>query len=194
MKNLIGNSNFPNALTLLRILLIPAFIILFYLPWRWGHLCAASIFAFAAVTDWIDGYLARSLKQVTRFGTFLDPVADKLVIVTALVLVVGEFGKIYVTLPAAVIVGREIVVSALREWMAEMGKRTSVAVSMVAKFKTFLQMVALAFLLVFDQASSIWYRYLGMILLYIAAGLTLWSMIMYLKIALPDLTFPQEKE
>lgn len=186
--------NVPNILTLARILSMVAFIIFFYLPIKWGHSIAAFIFSCAAITDWLDGYLARNLKQATKLGAFLDPVADKIMIAIALLLVVGEIGSGYVALPAAVIVSREIVISALREWMAEIGKRTSVAVSKVAKIKTTLQMFALILLLIYRPGGVIFWKILGMILLYVAAILTLWSMIMYLKTAWPDLTLAREKQ
>ena len=179
--------NIPNILTGLRIVLIPVFVLFFYLPVSWGHEAAAIIFALACITDWLDGYLARTLKQTSAFGAFLDPVADKLAVAFVLVLLVGDRGIPYITLPAAIIVGREIVVSALREWMAELGQRTSVAVSYVGKFKTFIQMLALILLLAFRPDESI-LGVLGFIFLYLSAFLTLWSMFVYLKVAWPELT------
>ncbi|MBU0745061.1 MAG: CDP-diacylglycerol--glycerol-3-phosphate 3-phosphatidyltransferase [Gammaproteobacteria bacterium] len=180
----------PNLLTYLRLALVPAIVFAFYLPGKFGHMLAAIIFAVAAVTDFIDGYLARNLNQTTRFGAFLDPVADKLVVTIALILVVGELGKAYMAIPAAVIIGREIAISALREWMADIGKRTSVAVSYIGKLKTTLQMLAVGLLLLYCPKCSYGDKYLilGLILLYLAAGMTLWSMYMYLKAAWPDLT------
>jgi CDP-diacylglycerol---glycerol-3-phosphate 3-phosphatidyltransferase len=186
--------NIPMILTLARMALIPAIVLAYYLPFRYGHSIAAMIFILAAITDFVDGYLARSWNQTTRLGAFLDPVADKLVIVIALVLVVGQFGKAYLTVPAAVIVGREIVISALREWMAEIGKRTSVAVGLIGKFKTTLQMLSLILLIICRRQSPDWLKYAGIGLLYIAAILTLWSMFMYLKAAWPDLTLSSKKE
>ena len=121
--------NIPNSLTILRILLIPVLVVVFYLPFKHHLLVAAGIFAVAAITDWFDGYLARRLGQMTAFGAFLDPVADKLMVVTALVLLVERHDTLLFTLAACVIIGREIVISALREWMAELGERTSVAQS-----------------------------------------------------------------
>lgn len=182
--------NIPNLLTYLRLALVPAIVLAFYLPGKFGHMLAAIIFAFAALTDLVDGYLARNLNQTTRFGAFLDPVADKLVVSIALILVVGEVGKAYIAIPAAVIIGREIAISALREWMADIGKRTSVAVSYMAKIKTTLQMVAVGLLLLYCPKCAYGHKYLifGLILLYLAAGMTLWSMYMYLKAAWPDLT------
>jgi CDP-diacylglycerol---glycerol-3-phosphate 3-phosphatidyltransferase len=188
-------SNVPNILTIFRILLIPAFVIVFYLPGKMGHFLAAATFSLAAITDWLDGYLARNLNQTTRFGEFLDPVADKLMVAIALVLVVAYLGSAYVAIPAAVIVGREIVISALREWMAEIGKRTSVAVGFIGKIKTAVQMLAMVSLLLYHpKYYSIWLLVFGLLLLYIAAVLTLWSMVMYLKVAWPDLTLFREQE
>lgn len=183
----------PTILTLIRIAAIPIFVIVFYLPFHWAHLAAGIIFALAAATDWLDGYLARNLKLTTRFGAFLDPVADKLMVAVALVLVVGDIKVAYLAIPAAIIVGREIVISALREWMAEMGRRTSIAVSMIGKIKTLIQMIALFLLLIYQPGLNqilIW----GTVLLYIAAILTLWSMVMYCRAAWPDLTLPEEKQ
>ncbi|MDQ8040071.1 MAG: CDP-diacylglycerol--glycerol-3-phosphate 3-phosphatidyltransferase [Rickettsiella sp.] len=178
----------PNLLTFLRILLIPVFILLFYLPFRGSHVLAAIIFTFAAMTDWLDGYLARNLDQVSKLGTFLDPVADKLIVVTALVLLVGDHALPYLAVPAAVIIGREIMVSALREWMAEIGKRVSIKVSTVGKIKTAVQMLAIICLLLYKPQGWIPFTWLGYILLYIAALLTLWSMCIYLKAAWRDLS------
>lgn len=188
------NINIPNTLTFFRISLIPAFVLFFYLPIKWGHLIAACIFSLAAITDWVDGYLARTLKQTTKFGTFLDPVADKLMVSVALVLVVGEFKTGYIALPAAVIVGREIVISALREWMAEIGKRTSMAVSTITKTKTAVQMVALILLLLHTPSGYKIWEIIGIPLLYVAVILTLWSMVMYLKAAWPDLNVFNEQQ
>ena len=179
--------NIPTLLTYIRIFLIPAIVIAFYLPGKFGHLLATIIFACAAITDWLDGYLARNLNQTTKFGMFLDPVADKLVIAIALVLIVAETGSAYVAIPAAVIIGREIIVSSLREWMAEIGKKTSVTVSYIAKVKTTLQLFAVGSLLLHCPAFGIKFLVIGVILLYLAAGMTIWSMYMYLKAAWPDL-------
>ncbi len=179
--------NIPNWLTVIRIITIPVLVVIYYLPVPWAHLAAALLFVFAALTDWLDGYLARHLQQGTRFGAFLDPVADKLIVAVALVLIVAEMGSAYIAIPAAIIVGREIVISGLREWMAEIGKRTSVAVSRMAKIKTVVQMLSLIFLLWYTPHSLILIKIVGVILLYIAAALTLWSMIMYLRTAWPDL-------
>lgn len=191
--------NLPNILTLIRIAVIPVILIFYYLPNWWGHLFAAIIFALACVTDWLDGYLARSLKLATRFGEFLDPVADKVMVCVVLILVVGEpqfkfiffphtsftIPAVALTLPAAIIVSREIIVSALREWMAEIGKRTSVAVSWLGKVKTSIQMLALTVLIFCDATTRAPVVLVGYILLYIAALLTIWSMMIYLKAAWP---------
>lgn len=179
-------TSLPNLLTLLRILLIPIFIAVFYLPFGFAHATAAVIFAIASITDWLDGYLARKLKLISPFGAFLDPVADKLLVATSLLMLVGAKDINYITLPAIVIVGREIVISALREWMAELGRRTSVAVSYVGKVKTFLQMLALVLLLAFNPITSAW-GIIGFILLYVSAILTMWSMVVYLMVAWPEL-------
>jgi CDP-diacylglycerol--glycerol-3-phosphate 3-phosphatidyltransferase len=179
-------TNLPNLLTLMRILLIPVFIGVFYLPFHWAHAAAAVIFALASFTDWLDGYLARKLSQMSPFGAFLDPVADKLLVASSLLLLVGANDLSYLTLPAIVIVGREIVISALREWMAEVGSRASVAVGYIGKVKTTMQMLALILLLAFHPTMSYW-GVLGIILLYLAAILTIWSMVIYLMIAWPEL-------
>ncbi|KTD15049.1 CDP-diacylglycerol--glycerol-3-phosphate 3-phosphatidyltransferase [Legionella israelensis] len=180
-------TSLPNLLTLLRILLIPIFVIVFYLPFSWAHAATAIIFAIACLTDLLDGYLARKLKQISIFGAFLDPVADKLIVATSLLLLVGVRDLNYITLPAIIIVGREIVISALREWMSEVGKRTSVTVSYIGKVKTTMQMVAIILLLAFHPVTSSWWGILGFILLYIAAILTIWSMVIYIVIAWPVL-------
>lgn len=180
-------TSLPNLLTLLRIVLIPVFIIIFYLPFKWSSALSAGIFAAASFTDWLDGYLARKLQMMSPLGAFLDPVADKLLVSTSLLLLVGVKDINYITIPAIVIVGREIVISALREWMAEIGKRASVAVGYVGKVKTFLQMAALFLLLACNPLTS-WWGALGFVLLYVSAILTIWSMIMYLAIAWPELS------
>ena len=185
--------NIPNLITVLRVLLIPIFILLFYLPYHWSYLASASVFAFAAATDWLDGYLARRLEQSTPFGAFLDPVADKLMVAVALVLLVQEHANLWLTLPAAVIIGREIVVSALREWMAEIGARAHVAVSNLGKWKTAAQMLALVILLANSKDFSFWVL-LGYTLLMVSAGLTLWSMVQYLRAAWPHLKTDVEKK
>ncbi|GAB2716633.1 CDP-diacylglycerol--glycerol-3-phosphate 3-phosphatidyltransferase [Halomonas garicola] len=178
--------NIPNILTLARIAFIPLLVVLFYLPFKWSMSAAAIFFALAAVTDWLDGYLARRWNQSTPFGAFLDPVADKLMVAVALALMIERFDTWLLTLPALVIIGREIVISALREWMAEMGKRGAVAVSWIGKLKTTLQMAAILVLLGFPPGHLM--ANLGIVTLYAAALLTLWSMIQYLKAAWPHLS------
>ena len=184
----------PNILTLLRIALIPIFIAIFYLPWEWRYVASASIFGVAAATDWLDGYLARKLNQFTPFGAFLDPVADKLIVAAALVLLLQAHATVIFALPSLVIISREIVISALREWMAELGKRTSVAVSYIGKVKTALQMIAITVLLAVDPVAYPVWDQVGIVLLYIAAILTLWSMVIYLQAAWPELSRPPETE
>ena len=178
--------NIPNILTLARIAFIPLLVVLFYLPFAWSMPLAAAFFALASVTDWLDGYLARRWNQSTPFGAFLDPVADKLMVAVALALLIERYDALWLTLPALVIIGREIVISALREWMAEMGKRGSVAVSWLGKVKTTLQMVAIFLLLAFAPGTPI--AVLAVVTLYVAAVLTLWSMFLYLKAAWPHLS------
>jgi len=179
----------PNLLTLIRLILVPIFVLVFYLPFKGNHVIAAMIFALASATDWLDGYLARTLQQTSVFGSFFDPVVDKIVVVTALILVVGEIHLPYLAIPAAVIIGRELIISALREWMAELGKRAHVSVSTIAKVKTALQMIAITLLLLYKPTiiTSIWFGYVGYSLLCVAAVLTLWSMFYYLKVAWPEL-------
>jgi len=189
------NWNAPNILTLLRIVLIPMFIVAYHLPNSLAHKLATGIFILAAVTDWLDGYLARRLQQFSPFGAFLDPVADKLMIAAALILLVADPRVLSMVLDARlfafvilVILGREIAVSALREWMAELGKRSHVAVSMVGKIKTTAQMLAIPFLLWQAPLAGLPVFQIGEGLLYVAAGLTLWSMFAYVQAAWPTLT------
>jgi len=184
--------NAPNILTLLRILLIPVFVLLFYVPAPWAGEACALVFLVAAVTDWFDGYLARRLGQTSRFGAFLDPVADKLMVAAALVLLVEADPRWPLSVAAVIIIGREITISALREWMAELGSRTKVAVSMVGKFKTAAQMAAIVLLLYRSPVFGIDVYTVGLVLLYVAAVLTLWSMLVYLHAAWPSLAEPQE--
>lgn len=193
--------NLPNILTFCRILVIPFLVVIFYLPVPWSHPAAAVLFTLACITDWLDGYVARSLKQSTRLGAFLDPVADKLMVSVVLVLLVGEpqfqfislARAVYampvaaITIPAAIIVSREIIVSALREWMAEIGKRTNVSVSYIGKVKTTLQMLSLVVLLYCDATTNVFIVLLGYLLLYVSAVLTIWSMVIYLRAAWPAL-------
>ncbi len=179
--------NIPNILTLSRIVMLPVFIIFFYLPVSWHYLAACVIFVLAAITDGLDGYYARKLGQTSALGAFLDPVADKLMITVVLVLLVEDQPSIWLALPAAVIIGREITISALREWMAEVGASSKVAVSGYGKLKTICQMVALGFLIYHNDLFGMPIYSIGMVLLYIASILTLWSMILYLQAAWPQL-------
>ena len=180
--------NLPNILTLIRIALIPLLVIVFYLPLEIKYLISALVFSLAAITDWLDGYLARKLDQSTAFGAFLDPVADKLIVATALILLLAENASALFALPTIVIISREIVISALREWMAEVGHRANVAVSYIGKIKTTLQMTSIIVLLLFNPAKYLGLHYFGICLLYGAAILTLWSMVLYLKAAWPNLS------
>lgn len=178
--------NLPNILTLGRIALIPVFALVYVLT-DTLYPIAALLFALAAMTDWLDGYLARKLGQTTPFGTFLDPVADKLIVVTALVLLIGGHATLWVTIPGVVIVGREIVISALREWMAEMNRRGLVAVSWTTRVKTAMQMVAIFILLYNVPELNRPWVIVGLVLLYAAAIITIWSMVAYLRAAWPSL-------
>jgi len=180
--------NLPTWLTLLRIILIPVMVAVFYLPWHLAHVACGVTFAIAGFTDWLDGYLARKMSQTTLFGAFLDPVADKLMVSVALVLIVQGDPNPWVAIAAAVIIGREITIASLREWMAEIGQRNKVEVSWIGKWKTTAQMVAIVILLL---SMDIWketLRDLGQLLLLVSAILTLWSMFNYMKAALPALT------
>jgi CDP-diacylglycerol--glycerol-3-phosphate 3-phosphatidyltransferase/cardiolipin synthase len=179
--------NIPNILTLLRIVLIPVFVLLFYLPVEWARLSCALVYSIAAVTDWLDGYLARRWGQVSPLGAFLDPVADKLMVAVSLLLLVQSEPTPALAIPAAVIIGREITISALREWMAELGARAMVAVSLIGKFKTAVQMVAILLLIYGKPLWGIPVSTVGFVLLYVAAILTLWSMVLYLRSAWPSL-------
>lgn len=190
--------NLPNLFTYLRILLIPLLVIAYYLPYRHAHVLAMALFVTAAITDWLDGYLARKLNQSSPFGAFLDPVADKLMVAAALLLLVSDenvhaqvLDKRLFAMVILVIIGREIAVSALREWMAQVGKRSSVAVSIMGKLKTVSQMVAIPFLLLGQPVLGVDVFVLGEALLYLAAGLTLWSMFIYLQAAWPELVRPR---
>ena len=181
----------PNLLTWLRIIMIPVFVAIYYLPedWvspHWLNFTATLIFALAAITDWLDGYLARVLNQTSAFGAFLDPVADKLMVAAALIVLVNlDRVDVLVTL---VIIGREIAISALREWMAEMGASKNVAVSFVGKIKTASQMTAILLLLYHDPVWRLDTQKIGTILIYFAALLTLWSMGYYMKKAWPQIS------
>ncbi|HCK81056.1 MAG TPA: CDP-diacylglycerol--glycerol-3-phosphate 3-phosphatidyltransferase [Candidatus Competibacteraceae bacterium] len=175
--------NLPTWLTLLRIALIPVFVAVFFLSFRGANLLCSALFGLAALTDWLDGYLARRLGLTSAFGAFLDPVADKLMVAAALVLLVQAIPTPLMAVAAAIIIGREIAISALREWMAQLGKHARVAVSTVGKIKTTAQMVAVLLLL---YREPLWFfptLEVGMGLLVVAAALTLWSMLHYLLAA-----------
>jgi CDP-diacylglycerol--glycerol-3-phosphate 3-phosphatidyltransferase len=181
---------FPMILTLLRIALIPVLVLFFYLPYVWSPSAAAAVFIFAAITDWLDGYLARRMGLMSELGAFLDPVADKLMVATALVLMVQipppiVFPMIFFTLSAAIIIGREIAISGLREWMAEIGERGAVKVGVLGKLKTIFQMTAISCLLYESDLLGLPVALIGEMLLYLAAALTLWSMWEYLHAAWP---------
>jgi CDP-diacylglycerol---glycerol-3-phosphate 3-phosphatidyltransferase len=180
--------NLPNLLTMLRIVLIPVFVVVFYIEAPWAPYAAASVFGAAALTDWLDGYLARRWSQTSPLGAFLDPVADKLMVAVALVVLLQADPRILLALPVIVIIGREITVSALREWMAEVGARAAVAVSGLGKIKTTAQMISIALLILRDSVFGPWVYNLGVVLVYVAAILTLWSMALYLIAAWPSLS------
>jgi CDP-diacylglycerol--glycerol-3-phosphate 3-phosphatidyltransferase len=180
-------NNIPNQLTLLRIGIIPVFIVFFYLPFKWAHIISLILFIIAAITDWLDGYLARRMEQTSAFGAFLDPVADKLMVAVALVLLVDvnptSVHSIFIAVPAVVIISREIIISALREWMAEIGESAKVAVSVIGKIKTASQMTALILLLFRYPLYGIPTADVGLLALYVAVLLTLWSMVIYVRAA-----------
>ncbi len=183
--------NIPNLLTWFRILMIPVFVAVFYvsdetLSLHHKHLLSTFIFWLAAITDWLDGYLARKLNQGSAFGAFLDPVADKLMVAAALIVLVRL--DLVGIIIAFIIIGREITISALREWMAQLGDSKSVAVSMLGKFKTAFQMIAILFLLYQEPLFGIETLWWGTLLIYLAAALTLWSMVYYLMLAMPQIT------
>jgi CDP-diacylglycerol--glycerol-3-phosphate 3-phosphatidyltransferase len=180
--------NVPNTLTWLRILMIPAVLLLFYLlPYPWADPATCAAFALAGITDSLDGYYARKLGQTSRLGAFLDPVADKLIVAAALILIVSRDPRWFMAIVAIVIIGREIAISALREWMAEIGARSRVKVSLLGKYKTIMQIVGLSFLLFRQDMFGIPIYKLGLGLTAVAVVLTLWSMISYLRLAWPEL-------
>lgn len=179
--------NLPTGLTLLRVIAIPILVAVLCVGERNPDWLAASIFAAAAITDWLDGFLARQLNQTSPFGAFLDPVADKLMVAVALVMLVRADNRLLVVLPALVIIGREITISALREWMAELGQRTHVAVSNIGKYKTTMQLIAIGLMLLKGSVYGYSIYRIGLACLWIAAVLTVWSMIVYLKAAWPAL-------
>lgn len=176
--------NFANQLTALRIILIPLLIVFFYWPSIWAGYTLVGLFVIGALTDWFDGYVARRLQQTTGFGTFLDPVADKLIVAVTLLLITEQAGSWVVTVAAAIIIGREITVSGLREWMAKQGQQEVMQVAMIAKIKTVVQMVAISFLLLGQKTplsfAAIDFFVLGLVLLYLAVLLTVVSMLIYI--------------
>lgn len=179
--------NLPTNLTLLRIALIPLLAIVFYLPWEYSNVACTCLFGIAGFTDWLDGYLARKMSLETAFGAFLDPVADKLMVAFVLVLIVQEQASASLAVASAVIIGREITIASLREWMAEVGQKGKVKVSSLGKWKTMVQMLAIGFLLYREDLFGLPINLIGYWLLYIAACLTLWSMIQYLSAAFSTL-------
>jgi len=179
--------NLATVLTLIRIAAVPLVVVLFYLQAPWARPVAGYVFGLAAVTDLLDGYIARNFGQMSRFGAFLDPVADKLMVTVSMVLLVQADPKSYVDIIAIVIIGREITVSALREWMATVGARSKVAVSWLGKLKTTLQMFGIAFMLHREPLFGFDLYETGFYLLVVAAALTLWSMWDYLLAAWPSM-------
>ena len=175
-------------LTTVRIVLVPVLVVVFYLPVAWAPVACAAIFALAALTDWADGFLARRLSQMSTFGAFLDPVADKLMVAVTLVLLLQRDPELWLAVPAAIIISREIVVSALRELMAELGQRATVAVATLGKIKTASQMTALALMLYRHDLGPVPVYGIGTLLLYAATVLTIWSMVVYLRAAWPVMT------
>lgn len=170
----------PNVLSVVRIALVPLFVV-FYITTRDFHWVAGMLFALACLTDWLDGFLARKLGVATKFGAFVDPVADKLVVVSALVLLVGCYGSLWLTLPGIVIIGRELLIASIREWMAEVKARSKVSVTTIAKIKTSVQMVAIVVLLANPSQFNQPWTVIGLVLLYLATALTLWSMFIHLR-------------
>jgi len=178
--------NLPTTLTLFRVLLVPLVVVVMLVPFTGHYLVAASGFALATATDWLDGYLARRWDQATDFGAFLDPVADKLLVCSVVVMLVFADPRPVIALAATIIIGREITVSALREWMAELGQRGVVAVGAAGKYKTMIQMIAIVVMLS-DLSARTWLYQTGVLLLALAAVLTIWSMMQYLRAAWPQL-------
>jgi len=180
--------NIPTILTLFRIAAIPLIALVFYLPpSEWMRPLACVVFSIAGLTDWLDGYLARRMNLISKFGAFLDPVADKLMVTTTLVIIVQADPRISIAMVAAIIIGREFTISALREWMAELGARNLVAVSGFGKLKTILQMVGLGMMIWTYPLYGIPIYEIGMALLFISAGLTMYSMFVYIRAAWPAL-------
>lgn len=179
--------NLENTVAIHRIAFIPILVIVFYLPFEWRYLASACIFALASVTDWFDGSIARKLKKTSPFGAFLDPLADKLLVATALILLVEAHDNAILAIPALMIISTEIVVSALREWMVQFSEQRSVAASFMAKVKTGFQVVAIVVLLAIGPLADDFLIVIGLVLLYAAVVLTLWSMYLNVKLAWPNL-------
>lgn len=179
--------NIANAVTCIRVLLVPLVVVVYYSSLPWGNLVAAALFAIASLTDWLDGYLARKLDLTSDFGAFLDPVADKLLVVVALVFLTAAYPSPWFVLPAAIIIAREVFVSALREWMASVNQRDAVAVGYIGKVKTTVQMIAIIILIAAapEWPDMIWQG--GFVLIYLSAVFSLWSMSSYVRKALPVL-------
>jgi len=185
----------PNQLTVGRIFFIPIFLLVFFIPiYGVNNYILTVIFFFAGITDWLDGYLARRLNLSSSLGEFLDPVADKLIVATILVCLVSKHPTFGLVLSSVVIIGREITVSALREWMASIGEKSKVKVTYIGKVKTAAQMLSIGFMLYEVPLWGMDIHAIGKILLYIAAGLTFWSMLIYLKAAWPSLYESQENQ
>jgi len=175
----------PNILTFMRILIIPLLIfVYYYLDDAIGMRLAAALFGLAAITDWLDGYLARKLNQTSKLGAFLDPIADKLIVITVLVMIVDQFSKVEILIPALIIIGREITISGLREWMSELGYSGTMSVSIMGKIKTTIQMISLLLLLYHYPIFGLPTFEIGVWLLYLAAALTIWSMLVYFRRAI----------
>lgn len=172
----------PNSLSILRIAFIPLFV-LFYITSGSLHWVAGMLFALACFTDWLDGLVARKYGVTSKFGAFIDPVADKLVVVSALVVLIGSYGSLWLTLPGIVIVGRELLIASLREWMAEVQARSQISVNVIAKVKTAIQMVAIVILLANPPILNKPWTFVGLVLVYIATAFTLWSMVIHLRAA-----------
>ncbi len=185
VKNKVMIKHLPNTLTIIRVALIPVMILFFYMPFEWSRFVACWVFVAAGITDFLDGYFARKYQTESKLGAFLDPVADKLTVTTALIILLQDHNTALMMIATTIIIGREITISALREWMAEMGERGVVNVAMVGKIKTVFQMTAIGFLL---YEADLWFIpvfNIGLVLLYVAAALTLYSMYVYLKAAWP---------
>ncbi len=171
----------PNIISLIRIALVPVVVLVYFSSFGYHYLWAALIFGIASFTDWLDGYLARRLNQVSEFGAFLDPVADKVLVSVVLVLLVAIHPTVWMVLPVGVIIARELLVSALREWMAGKGQREAVKVAFAGKVKTTVQMIAIIVLLASDPDGIALFWQFGFVLIYVAAGLSLYSMYNYYK-------------